>query len=38
MLAGSGSNKPDVLLLGPQVSYMKAEVTKKQMLQAFLVM
>lgn len=29
MLASSGSNKPDVLLLGPQVSYMKAEVTKK---------
>ncbi|WP_251712127.1 PTS sugar transporter subunit IIB [Lactococcus ileimucosae] len=29
MLAGSGSHKPDVLLLGPQVAYMKAEVIKK---------
>lgn len=29
MLAGVGSPKPDVLLLGPQVAFMKAEVVKK---------
>lgn len=29
MLAGTGSSKPDVLLLGPQVAFMKAEATKK---------
>ncbi len=29
MLAGSGSPKPDVLLLGPQVAFMKGEVAKK---------
>ena len=26
MLAGTGSPKPDVLLLGPQVAFMKAEI------------
>ncbi|PGZ93194.1 PTS sugar transporter subunit IIB, partial [Bacillus sp. AFS051223] len=29
MLAGTGSPKPDVLLLGPQVAFMKGEVAKK---------
>ncbi|MDR0300639.1 MAG: PTS sugar transporter subunit IIB [Streptococcaceae bacterium] len=29
ILSGTGHSKPDVLLLGPQVSYMKAEVSKK---------
>ena len=29
MLAGTGSPKPDVLHLGPQVAFMKGEVAKK---------